>query len=392
MKSSRVVTFLLIAVFTLSLISSAQAAKEIVIVHDEMYDKVGQFTSLAVVNGYPAISYVDYTNQYLMYVRATDASGSAWGTPVLIDTTNIRAQTKLLVVDGRPAIAYFDSNKDHLKFVRASDADGTAWNDPIPVDESGNADWYLSMAIVNGKPAISYQDVTNQILMYVQSVDKQGSSWDVPVTVLASDTDDSLGSISMAVVDGNPAVTYYLYDDHGDGTFSEYAKYVRALDVNGANWGTPITIDPNGGWDFSLAVVDGRPAVAYSLWNETTDDLKFVRAADAQGTTWNTPKTLDSKGRKIGMFASLTIVNGLPAIAYVQNGSGHPDLRYVAANDAAGNIWSLPMVVDSDAGWYLSLAEVDGVAGISYYDNAISALKYAHFQLEQTIYLPLVIK
>ncbi|MFQ5858216.1 MAG: hypothetical protein ACE5LU_21645, partial [Anaerolineae bacterium] len=50
-------------------------------------DNVGQYTSLAVVNANPAISYYDLTNGDLKYVRATDASGSSWGTPVTLDST-----------------------------------------------------------------------------------------------------------------------------------------------------------------------------------------------------------------------------------------------------------------------------------------------------------------
>ncbi len=38
---------------------------------------VGQWTSLAVVNGRPAISYYDANNRDLKYVRASDADGTA---------------------------------------------------------------------------------------------------------------------------------------------------------------------------------------------------------------------------------------------------------------------------------------------------------------------------
>ena len=35
---------------------------------------------MAVVNGNPAISYYDNTNSDLKYVRASDTSGTSWGT------------------------------------------------------------------------------------------------------------------------------------------------------------------------------------------------------------------------------------------------------------------------------------------------------------------------
>jgi len=391
MKTTRIVILSIIVIFVFSFIPTAQASINIVIVDDHNSDKIGPYTSLAVVNGYPAISYVDDTNDNLRYVRATDASGTTWGTPQLVDTTNVRTQTDLLVIDGRPAIAYFDSTSDFLKYVRASDANGDVWGTPVPVDDSGNADWYLSMVIANGKPAISYIDVTNQALMYVQAADAQGSSWNTPKTVFETDTNDGLGTISMAIVDGRPAIVFYFYDDDSTDQTNEYAKYVRALDADGASWGTPVTIDPVSSWDYSLAVVDGIPAVAYQ--DLDIDALKFVQAADAQGSAWNTPQIVDSDGVKVGMFASLEIVEGIPTIAYVVNWYGHPDLRYIAAKDETGSDWFEPMKVDSDAGWYLSLTEVEGASGISYYDNAISALKYAHLHpVLQKIYLPVIIK
>lgn len=48
---------------------------------------VGQYTSLVVVNGNPAISYYDQTNQDLKFVRAVDASGTSWNTPIALDTS-----------------------------------------------------------------------------------------------------------------------------------------------------------------------------------------------------------------------------------------------------------------------------------------------------------------
>ena len=41
-------------------------------------ENVGPYTSLAVVNGYPAISYYDPSNTALKFIRAKDASGTDW--------------------------------------------------------------------------------------------------------------------------------------------------------------------------------------------------------------------------------------------------------------------------------------------------------------------------
>ena len=79
---------------------------------------VGQYTSLAVVKGNPAISY--YANTDLNYVRASNASGSRWGTPVTVDSAgDVGACTSLAIVNGKPAISYYDSTHADLKFAIA---------------------------------------------------------------------------------------------------------------------------------------------------------------------------------------------------------------------------------------------------------------------------------
>jgi hypothetical protein len=96
---------------------------------------IGQFNSMTIVNGNPAMVYYDFLHQNLMYVRATDASGSAWGTPVTVDATgDVGYYTSLAIVNGNPAISYYDVTNADLKYARATDASGSAWGTPIRVD------------------------------------------------------------------------------------------------------------------------------------------------------------------------------------------------------------------------------------------------------------------
>ncbi len=79
---------------------------------------VGEFTSLAVVNGNPAICYRDVGFATLKYVRAINPSGTAWGTPVTIDSIGFTGDfTSLAVVNGNPAISYYDSTNFHKKIL-----------------------------------------------------------------------------------------------------------------------------------------------------------------------------------------------------------------------------------------------------------------------------------
>jgi hypothetical protein len=236
--------------------------------------QVGQYASLAVVNGNPAISYYDVTNLDLKYVRATDASGTSWGTPVTLDSIGAVGQyTSLAVVNGNPAISYLDVSGFDLKYVRATTANGTLvgdWGTPVTLDSTGFVGLYTSLVVVNGNPAISYRDNTNGDLKYVRATTTSGTTWGTPVTL------DSIGAVglytSLAVVNGNPAISYY------DSTNRDL-KYVRAATASGTlvgDWGTPVSLDTaiSSGEYTSLAVVNGNPAISY--YDSTNRDLKWA--------------------------------------------------------------------------------------------------------------------
>ena len=99
---------------------------------------IGQYTSMAIVNGKPAIAFYDVTRQNLVYMVATDADGLSWNNSIVIDAPgNVGQYASLTIVNGNPAIAYFDATNTALKFVRALDADGTVWGLPISVESVG---------------------------------------------------------------------------------------------------------------------------------------------------------------------------------------------------------------------------------------------------------------
>ena len=334
---------------------------------------VGQYTSLAVVKGNPAIAYYDQTNGDLKYVRANNANGSSWGTPVTVDSGGVVGSLPSLgVVNGRPAISYYDSSNSDLKYVRASDSSGSGWGTPVTVDSGGSVGSYSSLAVVSGNPAISYYDLGSQDLKYVRANDINGASWGTPLTV------DSTGSVglygSLAVVNGYPAISYY------DGTGKDL-KYVRATNANGSTWGTPLTLDTTGdvGWYTSLKVVNSNPAISYFDYSNV--DLKYIRATDATGSSWGAAVTVDSAG-SVGYHTSLAVIDGNPAISYRAVTNGDP--RYVQASDASGSSWGTPIVVDNagNAGTYTSLAVVNGKPGISYYDITNADLRFAIPRLE----------
>ncbi|MFT3982245.1 MAG: T9SS type A sorting domain-containing protein [Ferruginibacter sp.] len=292
---------------------------------------IGQYASLAIVNGFPAISYYDVANVRLMYVRATNANGTAWGAPVVVHdppgTTNVGQYTSLVVINGNPAIAYYDATNNDLKYVRATDADGTAWGTPLTLDATGNTGSYLSMANVGGNPAISYYDASNGDLRYIRATDASGTTWGTPVSVA---TTSNVGQYtSLAVINGNPAISFY------DVTNTDL-RYVRSSDATGTAWPAAATLASTGntGLFTSLAVVAGNPAISY--YNSSNADVKYIRATDANGTAWAAEETPEATNN-VGQYSNLIVADGNPAIAYY-DASGTA-ARYIRSYDNIGQHW-----------------------------------------------------
>jgi hypothetical protein len=300
--------------------SSGSAWDEPVLV-DDNYAHIGLYPSLAEVDGRPAISYWNQTNGTLMYSRADNAAGSAWpASPAQFsyDAPNVVGlYTSLAVVNGNPAISYYDQTNGNLKYVRASDASGSTWtNTPRVVAFTNDVGRFTSLKVVNGYPAISYYSATGGDLLFCQATHADGNTWGTPVTV------DSTGDVglntSLAIVDGNPAIGYW------DQTNSAL-KYVRAGNANGSSWPSASTLSSDAAEGASLAVVNGVPALCYE--SASTNDLYYVAAGNASGSSWSTPQLLDNTGIT-GYSACLCEIGGsAPGISYVDL-AGY-NLRYI---------------------------------------------------------------
>jgi PKD repeat protein len=333
------------------------------------------YTTIDVVNGNPAIAYQDYGQGELLYVRALDEYGTAWDAPVTVDdggVNSVGAGASLLVVDGRPAIAYGDSTAGHLLYVRAQDATGAAWATPVTVDSGGDVAGFKSLVLVHGWPAISYHNAgAAEDLIFVRATDVTGSGWGTPVTVDDGGGNDVGAYNSMAVVNGVPAIAYR------DETALDLV-FIRADDTYGSSWpATPVTVVT--GVDVenvvSLVMVDGRPAISY--YDDTNEYLMYVRAAGEQGLLWLEPVIVDDKYYN-GGFSSLAIINGRPAIAYGDNDLY--DLRYVRALDIWGVSWGLRTTIDYDGitGQICRLTEVQRQAAFGYVNSTLGGpVKYA---------------
>jgi len=226
---------------------------------------VGLFTSLAVLsNNIPAISYYDAGNGNLKFVRTlAPPFNNLWGTPLTLDSAgDVGRFSSLALVNGNPAIAYFDASNGRLKYVRALDAGGTSWGAAIVVDTgssygSANVGQFASLAVINGRPAIAYYDANLKHLMFVHASDANGVAWGTPLTV--DPVADRGQNATLKIVNGRPAIFYY------DATATS-PLYIHAADADGLTWGSPGILD--GGTQVgrygTLNDVNGNPSVTYS--------------------------------------------------------------------------------------------------------------------------------
>jgi uncharacterized delta-60 repeat protein len=150
------------------------------------------------------------------------------------------------------------------------------------------------------------------------------------ITVDAGNANARAGiSSSMAIVAGRPAIAYA--DDK-----STAVKFVRAADVQGAAWAAPVTVDsasPVGG-RVSLFIAGGNPAICYLDLNGGR--IKFARALNATGDEWDTAVTLDAAGVSSFGF-SAAIVDGNPAVCFLDTTAGQ--YNYIRSSNAAGSVW-----------------------------------------------------
>jgi len=285
----------------------------------------------------------------------------------------------MLVIAGSPAVSYYSDQK--LYFVRASDTEGGIWGTPSPMALDGNVvtdvGQYNSLALIGGSPAIAYFDGTNFDLKYIRADSGDGTSWLSPNVIVDGTGGVNVGQdCSLAEVNSRPVISYY------DAVAISPALAYNT-DVNGAGLWTYYAFSaPTAGYAGTAVVsLNNRPAVAY--WDGTSSDLRFTAAIDDAWTSWSAPidAVPDDPGI-IGMYPSLQIIGGVPAIAYFRNNIC--GLGYVTATDNTGMAWNPQQLADLDyppncVGMYPSLCVIAGNPAMSYFDDTTKDLKFAIF-------------
>jgi hypothetical protein len=347
---------------------------------------VGQHCSLAVIAGNPAISYIDDNTDDLKYARSSTPTGQddADWTPTVVDDAEDSTGffTSLASVLELPAISYFNDTDDTLNYAICSVPDGTSPADwtHVVVDATAAVGSHCSLDIVSSKPAISYRDSTNTSLKYTRSNTSSGSAaedWNQPVTV---DNSGDVGRYtSLEVVANCPAISYTTVG-------LSQLKYARSYHIHGAEgtWLNVIVADVtiDSGYHSSLKVVAGHPAIG--CFSNVNLNAKYLRSTTNTGNSQADWSQIVSFGATsdVGQFTSLAVIDGRPALAYFDESNDLPGLVYsLSPNGALVSDWQrdsdIYLYEETEAGWWTSLAEVDGKPAMCYYDITDAVLKYA---------------
>ncbi|MEI6169137.1 MAG: hypothetical protein WCS52_18300, partial [bacterium] len=266
--------------------------------------------SMTLVNGNPAAIFRSTTSGQLQYVRANDTGGSVWGSVVTVDPANNTGDhSSLAVINGFPAITYNDGGT--LNYRRASNANGSAWGAPVLVaSTAGDLLGDVELRQVWDSPAVCFHNVGAGHPYFVCAAETNGAQWSDPVTL---DSDGAAGGYNSMVFDGTTVAISY-YDAPGG------ALRVARSTSTSLGWSWPLADIPDGGGVgkyLSAAILNGLPAVSY--YDEFNGDLKFAKGrilAPPNGPISWQRFTLDATG-DVGLYTSLVVMsNGIPAISY----------------------------------------------------------------------------
>jgi len=168
---------------------------------------VGEYPSLEIVNGNPAIAYRARTADVLRYSRATDADGTLWGAPVEISNLpRAGEEVSLAMVAGQPAVAYLARGAE-VHFERAVDADGTNWNfsSALIGGVRDIAPSGIALRVVAGLPRIAFWHGQGGDVYYTESSFATGNNWKVPARIIFG-SGTAGGTAALLDLYGTPVV------------------------------------------------------------------------------------------------------------------------------------------------------------------------------------------
>jgi hypothetical protein len=299
--------------------------------------------SIAAVDGVPYVAWQDRNaiNAYEIRVSRLNAAGTAWeevvGGASPINHDPQAEEPSLTVVDGVPYVARWERDGfNRSVWVSRLNAAGTAWEavgGPSPVDHTRAQDAYdPRIASIEGVPYVAWTESDGAgSEVRVSRLNAAGTAWEEVVggaSPINHAEDRYADNPSLAAVGGVPHVAWTEWD----GTNGEVR--VSRLNAAGTAWeevvggASPINhaADEYGSAP-SLAVVRGRPYVAWVELDGTTDQLRVSRL-NAAGTAWEEvvggASPINRMADQPAFHPSLSAIGGVPYVAWFEpDGDGY---------------------------------------------------------------------
>ncbi len=275
--------------------------------------------TISLINNKPAICYIKDVSfeTKLFYCYADSENPTELNNWTICWVKYAFANSPSLAeINEKPFIAY--NYNSQLKFATSSTLtpiDFSDWSDYLVIDE--NADTPSLIPQPNGNPAIAYQFMnfkfTND-LKYIYANTKTPSStkdW-----IYMKIANNITSNVSLAFVDSKPAIAYSIIEGMGGNEKLQYIYSTISAPTSSTDWNN-IEIDANAGLNCSLKVINGVPAISYTTaaWMQTPY-LKYSESSVANPTTskdWSI-KNIDSD---CGGPTCLIDLSSQPGISYI---------------------------------------------------------------------------
>lgn len=355
-----------------ALTTGTRTLNQVLTTVDGGWTEVGATSSIALgLDGYPRISYSDYSGLDLKFAVCSDADCTTKTITTVDSTGSVGDHSSVAIAsDGFARISYYDSTNQDLKFVQCTNAACTTKN-ITSVDTGGGVGAYTSLALgSDGFARISYYDQSNADLKFVQCTNAACTTKNI--TTVDSTGELAVNGTSLALgSDGFARISYY---DQANSDL-KFAQCTNAA----CTTKTITTVDSAGvvGLTSSIALgSDGFGRIVY--FDQTNESQKFVQCTNAACTTKNVNviDTNVSSGSAIALGS-----DGLARIAYLGTDTAtgaQAAVRLVRCADVACSS-SLVSTVDyygSDYSISLALGS-DGNARIAYQSFDSRDLKLA---------------
>ncbi|WP_404463172.1 cadherin domain-containing protein [Vreelandella aquamarina] len=239
-----------------------------------------------------------------IFVQRFDSGGAAQGTPILLEPigvtngSDVSAQIVALGSNGAFAVTWSgqDAGGENSIFVQRFDSSGTAQGTPVLLEPDGVTTGYdykpqITALGSNGAFAVTWSgpDADGDNSIFVQRFDTSGTAQGSPILlepVGVTNDADSDPQITALGSNGAFVVTWYGNDGNEDSIF------VQRFDASGAKQGSAILLEPDGlteGGDYAPQITalgnDGAFVVTWYGENGSGGFSVFVQRFNADGST-----------------------------------------------------------------------------------------------------------